>query len=126
MEIPKTLALDFGTVRVGCAVSYGSLAEPLCIIGNSPEVFDKIAALLNEHRIQQVLVGVSEGASAQRARQFGQRVHEKTGLPVAYADETLSTQSARKKLREQKKIAPIVDHYAAAEFLQEWLDTTEF
>lgn len=122
METPKVLALDFGTVRIGCAVSYGTLAEPLCIIGNTDKMYGEISELIQTYGIQLILVGMSERASAERAYLFGETVKKMTGIPVSYADETLSTQSARKKLREQNKVAPVVDHFAAAEFLQEWLD----
>ena len=33
----KTLALDYGTRRIGVAIQYGSLAEPLEVIGNKTD-----------------------------------------------------------------------------------------
>lgn len=123
MTAQKTLALDFGTIRIGCAISYGTLAEPLLVLANTPEVFEKILGLIKTHSITQILVGISESTSAERARAFGETVQKRTGLPVIFADETLSTHSARRKLREQHKVIKVVDHYAAAEFLQEWLDS---
>ncbi len=125
MKAQTVLALDFGTVRIGCAVSYGTLAEPITVIANTPEVFEQILKLIETHAITQILVGISESTSAERARAFGGTVQRRTGLPVIFADETLSTHSARRKLREQHKVVKVVDHYAAAEFLQEWLDSQE-
>ncbi len=125
MAAQTVLALDFGTVRIGCAVSYGTLAEPLLVLANTPEVFEQILELIETHSITQILVGISESTSAERARAFGETVQKRTDLPVVFADETLSTHSARRKLREQHKVVKVVDHYAAAEFLQEWLDSQE-
>ncbi len=123
MDMPKVLALDYGTVRVGCAISYGTLAEPLCILKNTETLFDAVLSLVTEHHITHILIGVSEGISAERAVQFGKGLQERTSCIVVYVDETLSTQSARAKLRISHKVHRVVDHYAAAEFLQEWLDS---
>lgn len=123
MDTQKVLALDYGTVRVGCAVSYGTLAEPLCVLKNSETLFDEVNTLIATHKVTHVLVGVSEGMSAERARAFGQELELRVGCTVTYVDETLSTQSARTKLRTTNKVHAVVDHYAAAEFLQEWLDS---
>ncbi|MBP7774338.1 Holliday junction resolvase RuvX, partial [Candidatus Woesebacteria bacterium] len=56
MKAQTVLALDFGTVRIGCAVSYGTLAEPITVIANTPEVFEQILKLIETHAITQILV----------------------------------------------------------------------
>lgn len=127
-DFQKVLGIDFGTERVGLAISYGTLAEPLTIIANTPEVFARLSEVITAHKVTRIIIGVSENKSAQRTQAFARELQKFTTLPIEFVDETLSTQSARQKLREiglpsHKVTTAQVDHYAAAEFLQEWLDS---
>ena len=122
---PTTLAVDYGEKRIGLAVSFGSLAEPIGILTNDETFLPNLARVIAEYQVKQILVGLSEGVSAQKARRLGERIAEFTHLPVIYTDETLSTKIATRKLSQAgKKInQKALDHFAAAEFLQEWLET---
>ena len=120
---PKTLAIDFGTKRIGLAVSFGTLAEPLEIIENNPQALDKIATICREQQIAQLLVGISEGEMAEKTQTFIKTLQAKIDLPLLMADETLTTKVAEDKLHEGTGTTRHgVDQYAAAVMLQEWLD----
>ncbi len=127
MKIPKVLAIDYGTVRVGLAVSMASLADPLKIIPNDLNLIPKILEICNEHAVERIVVGISENVMAEKTKEFTQLLQEKTNLPIEYTDETLSSHSVHKKLKTAKKSkrSGDIDHYAAAEFLQVWLDEYE-
>jgi putative holliday junction resolvase len=128
---PVTLAIDFGTKRIGLAVSRATLAEPLRVLlwpKTLPElaldqILNEISNFCRQELIQQILVGVSEGDMAQKSKDFGEQLAKKVSLPVLYADETLSSQNATAKIRilKKSKRSGAIDHYAAAEFLQEYL-----
>lgn len=124
----KILALDYGTVRVGVALSYGTLAEPITILDNSENLLTEIKKLVVEHSVTLVIVGVSESKTLERTIAFVSELKKQLTIPIELTDETLSTQEARQKLtaggrsRYQAQLAQ-VDHLAAAHFLQEWLDT---
>ena len=124
---PKVLALDFGTQRIGLALSYDSLAEPLEIIKNDNAAIDYIKGLCHLHQVERILIGLSEQKTAELTRQFGRKLKAATFIPVGLYDETLSTQRARQRLREspakKSKRRQPVDHFAAQEFLQEFLDS---
>ena len=127
-EFEKVLAIDFGIRRVGVALSYGTLAEPLEIIANDEQLFERIVALIAEHGVQKIVVGISESKTAQLTMQFVIALEKQVAVPVVLADETLSTQQARRKLIERGATGfqadkARVDHFAAAEILQEWLDS---
>jgi RNase H-fold protein (predicted Holliday junction resolvase) len=83
--------------------------------------------VIEEYQVKQILVGLSEGVSAQKARQLGEKIAQLTHLSVVYTDETLSTKIATRKLSQAgKKIdQKSLDHFAAAEFLQEWFENWE-
>ena len=121
---PTILAVDYGKKRIGLAVSFGTLAEPVGIITNDEAWLVNLKRVIDEYQVKQILVGVSEGKSAKKARVLGDKIAEFTQLPIYYVDETLSTKTATQKLADAgKKIdQKNLDHFAAAEFLQEWLD----
>lgn len=121
---PKILAIDFGTQRIGVAVSRGSLAEPLMIIPNSVESLEMLKEICQEEAIEQIVVGESEGAMAEKSRAFGEMLVQRLGLPVHYVDETLSSKTVEARLRSLKRSRPNqpIDHFAAAVILEEWLD----
>lgn len=127
-EFVKALGIDFGIRRVGVAVSFGTLAEPLEILTNDLHLFEKIAELVTTHHAQVIVVGISESKTAQKTIAFVTELEKHVTVPVTLVDETLSTQSARQKL-QQKGMSVYeadkvhVDHLAAAGILQEWLDT---
>ncbi len=123
--LQKILAIDFGTQRVGLATSQASFAFPLEILPNSPAVFEELVELLRIHEIQKILIGLSEGAMAEQTKVFAKKLQEYTTLPIEFADETLSSHAVHTKLKNAKLTKPgqRIDHYAAAEFLQEWLDS---
>lgn len=124
MQPPKTLAIDFGTKRIGLAISFATLAEPLAIVENNAQTLQVIMQLCEEHGVEQIVLGVSENEMAVKTLLFRDALQKNTTIPIELMDETLSSQQARTRLSHLplSKRAGRVDHYAAAEFLQEWLD----
>ncbi len=120
----KTLALDYGTKRVGIAISYASLAEPLLILDNDENLYKNLQNLIQAHRIQQLVVGLSENDMADKTRRFAGILQEKTQLPLFFNDETLSSYQVHQFLRlhRLKQRQGPIDHLAAAVILQNFLD----
>jgi len=109
---PRTrlLGVDFGTVRIGLAVSDPDriIASPLATYRRQSR--DEDAAffkrLVTEQEIGSIVVGLpvhlsgAEGQKAAEARAFGHWLGEVTGLPISYWDESLSTVQAESALWE--------------------------
>ena len=72
----RLLGIDYGRAKVGLAISEGMLAEPFSVLRYDDEkaLVEKIKALVDKERIDKVVVGVSEGKSAEEARGFGQNL----------------------------------------------------
>lgn len=120
----KVLAIDYGTQRIGLALSYGSIADPLGIIPSDGNAIRYICKVINDYKVSQVIVGVSENEMARKTQEFVLLLKRFISIPLEMHDETLSTHTVRNKLMEAKKSQnQPVDHLAAAEFLQDWLDT---
>lgn len=122
----NVLAIDYGTKRIGLAVNKAGLVEPLAILINDGFLFKKLTQILKEEKIELILVGISENKMAQKTKEFAQELGKKTKLPIEFTDETLSSKNVHQKLAHShmklKKRQKPIDHYAAAEFLQEWLE----
>jgi putative transcription antitermination factor YqgF len=120
----KVLAIDYGTKRIGLALSFGSLADPLTIISNDQNSIAYICKIVDDYQVGKIIIGLSENETAEKTRTFTELLKRSLSIPIELYDETLSTKAVRNKLEEAHKSQQRrVDHLAAAEFLQEWLDT---
>lgn len=132
----KVAALDLGKARVGLAVSdeLRMLAHPRPPLdGRNPAALLSIlAALASDEGISHFVVGLPlhldgrEGAGADRARRFCQKLATRAKVTVELIDERLSTVQAERALKEaganRTEIKQRVDGAAAALLLQIWLD----
>ncbi len=126
----KVLAIDFGTVRIGLALSHYTLAEPLKIIVNNKETFNQLKEVCEKEEVRIIVIGVSENEMERKTREFAKKLQKDIQTnwivkpAIVFTDETLSSYSAHQKLKfhkKSKRSAP-VDHLSASIFLQEWLD----
>jgi putative holliday junction resolvase len=133
----RRLGLDVGTVRVGVALSdpTGTLASPLQTVERARDEsdLDRIAALVAEHEVTEVIVGEprhlsgASGASAREARAYSRALAGRIGdVPVHLVDERLSTVTAASSLRanglDSRSQRPVIDQAAAVVILQAYLD----
>jgi putative pre-16S rRNA nuclease len=135
--IGRILAVDWGEVRIGLAVSDESqtLASPIDTLSRRPGKrfpLHRFLELAAEHDPVGLLVGLplsadgSEKESASAARKLGEMLAERTQLPLELWDERMSTARALAAVREQGGSTQgrkgDVDALAAAVLLQTFLD----
>jgi len=134
----RRLGVDVGSVRVGVALSDPApvLASPLVTLArdaNSDSDLDQLAALVAEHDVVEVIVGLPRtladrhGSAAEIAAGYADALAGRiTPVPVRLADERLTTVSASRMLSQRgvkgRKQRAVVDQVAAVEILQGWLD----
>jgi len=124
----RTLALDYGSARCGCAVSdpTGTLATPIepVLRPATRKGIARIAELVRERDAQLVVVGLpltlAGGDSAQtiEARAFAARLAERVSVPVELYDERFTTLMAQ---RDPGESGSSEDSRAAAHLLEGWL-----
>jgi putative Holliday junction resolvase len=124
--VSSHLAIDFGTKRIGLAVSKGTLAVPLVVLPNQDDLFDELIRIIQEEEIKKIIVGLSENEMAIKTREFAEELKKKIDIPIVFSDETLSSQEVEKRIQQQGikksvRSGPI-DHFAAAIILEEWLE----
>jgi putative pre-16S rRNA nuclease len=119
----RILAIDWGERKIGLAMADGLLAEPLVVVKSK----EAILKILDRYNIQKVIVGISEGESAIKAKAFSLALASSLTIPVETSDETLSTHEAQRLAIEAgisiKKRKGMEDAFAAAIMLQNYLDS---
>jgi putative Holliday junction resolvase len=132
----RLLGLDFGTVRVGIAISTPeqTIASPMEIYTRRSERLDTTyyQSLVKENRVVGAVVGLpmhvggEEGTSAQLAREFGAWFTSITNRPVTFWDERYTSSVAADMLRDagvaRSKRKQRLDMLAAQILLQSYLD----
>lgn len=135
----RILALDYGTKRIGVALSdeLGWTAQPL-------ETFERrtldrdvvhIAALVESHSVERVVLGLPlqldgrEGPAVQAMREFTDKLEASLPVPVVLWDERMTTKAAEELLIaadvSRKKRKGIVDRIAAAILLRSYLEAQD-
>ncbi len=134
----RILGLDYGSKTVGVAVS-----DELMLTAQSVETIvrkeenklrktlARIEEIAAEYGADTIVVGLplnmddTEGERAEAARRFGELVGKRTGLPVVYQDERLTTFAADEVLEEsgvpKEKRKAVVDRIAACFILEDYM-----
>lgn len=132
------MAIDFGTRRIGIALS-----DPLRMIANGFETvswngidatyaIDRISQIVIDKDVDEIVIGspvrtdCGVSSSKQKAENFGELLSQKTGIAPVYRDERYTTVIASRYMNEigiagqdRKKI---VDQLAAQIILREYLE----
>jgi putative Holliday junction resolvase len=130
----RTLGIDFGRSRIGVAVSdeLRLLAHPLETVPAGKNAIARIAEIVSEKKIDNVVVGIprnmdgSFGPAADEALKFFAELVAALPCEVVKWDERLTTVAAHRALREAGKktraTRGYVDQVAAQMILQGYLD----
>ena len=132
----RILALDYGTVRVGVAVSdeLQTIAQPLEFIPAEPfpDFLGRLQVILREKEVGLILVGLPKnmdgtlGPAARKVQTFVTALAPAVTVPIKVMDERLTSVQANRLLiqagmrRERRRQK--VDQTAAAILLQAYLD----
>jgi putative Holliday junction resolvase len=120
----RTLALDYGLARVGCALSdpTGTLVRPIETVAPDPGA---IASIVSEHEVDRIVVGLpvsldgTENEQARQTREFCRDLADAVAVPVETYDERLTTRMAQASRRDGAGASE--DSLAAAHLLEGFL-----
>jgi putative Holliday junction resolvase len=137
----RTLAVDLGSRRVGLALSDegGTVATPYEVLSvTAPDqIIPLLVPVIEKEGVQRLVVGLplnmdeTPGPAARDAVEFGRALAARSGKPVVFVDERLSSFDAEQQLIERKRLGERLtrkrkkqqlDAVAAAGFLQAFLD----
>lgn len=138
----RVLGLDYGSRTVGVSVTdaLGMTVQPLETITRKEEnklrrTCARVEQIIKELGAAEIVVGLplhlngEESDSSAKARAFGEMLHRRTGLPVYYQDERLTTVEADGILSEtgvaRKDRKTYIDAVAASLILEDFLSSRE-
>lgn len=106
----RLLAFDYGRRRIGVAAgnTVSGTAQAIATLPAAARKPDwrRIGELIHEWRAETLVVGLplqldgAESDACRDARRFGDELHRRFALPVAYVDERYSSAAADQLLRE--------------------------
>ena len=133
----RILAIDYGEVRIGTAIS-----DALCMTAQNPsfirsespgESLKEILKIVRENDVSRIVLGLpknmdgSLGQQAEKVLEFGNALKKVYDGEVVYWDERLSTRAATRALIEggvrRKARKKLKDGIAAVILLQSYLDS---
>ncbi len=123
------MGIDYGTKKVGIAFSdeAGTMGFPFEVVVNDARLSDALTLLITEEKIGAVVIGDSRDFAgnpnpiADPARALGEELSERSGVPVFYEPEMLTTQEARRDFEGIHSHKGNVDASAAALILTSYL-----
>jgi len=132
----RILAIDFGLVRMGLAISdaLGLTAQglPTLVRTNKEADLRYLGTVAGEYAVTRVIVGHPIGAAGEetemsrRVVRFAEELHERLALPIDLWDERMTSIEADRSLRESnmggRKRRQARDRVAAQILLQSYLD----
>lgn len=143
----KYLGIDYGTKKIGLAISddSGAFAFPKTILSSGVQALRDIVEIASVERVETIVVGHSLNMGGERNAvmedidAFVEEIHKLTGLPVVLEDERFSSTAVRafdwskpvasprrtgRDASGRSKSNPIDDR-AAAIMLQRYLDKNQ-
>jgi|TARA_Y100000031_G_scaffold105523_1_gene116120 putative Holliday junction resolvase len=131
----RILSIDYGTSRVGFAVSdpLHIIATPLKTIKNKSiqDLLKQIGLIVKEYDIKSIVVGLPLGLNGKETKQtetvklFSETLG-KNNYKVIFEDERFTTVLAKKEIIKQKistgRNKSLIDQVSAAFILQSYLD----
>ncbi len=136
MEEGRILAIDYGEVRIGLAVSdpLRIFAFPLMVIDlrKIPDFIKSIESIIKEKEVKKIIIGYplkldgTEGIQAEKVRRFVEEIKQKIEIEIEMVDERLTTTIAQRSLTNigigRKKQKNIIDEVAASKLLETYLE----
>ncbi len=126
----RYLGIDFGTKRVGLALSdeSGAMGFPYAIYPNNGLLIDEIQKLIAQKDVKVVIIGKSEDFEgndnpvAKKAKEFAYLLERLSGITIEWEPEMYTTQEARRDFEGVRTTThELVDASAAALILTSYL-----
>jgi len=136
LEEGRILAIDYGEVRMGLAISDPSriFAFPLTIIDlrKTTDFVKTIENIIKEKEVKRIIIGYplkmngTEGIQTAKVKSFFEEIKKKINIDIEMVDERLTTSVAQRALSNigvnRKKQKKIIDEVAAAKLLETYLE----
>ncbi|MCG2701548.1 Holliday junction resolvase RuvX [Candidatus Parcubacteria bacterium] len=97
------LAIDYGTKRIGTAISIMGVISPLKTFPNNTVFFNSLEKITNQNEIKKIFVGICQGSFAVQTKSFVAKLKLMLKLPVELVEESVSTIEADELYKQLNK-----------------------
>jgi putative holliday junction resolvase len=130
----RIVALDYGSKRVGVAVSdpLGLIAQPVATLDHDQTIPQLTELLKRYDQVDEIVVGLPKklsgelGQAAENVLAFVELLKRSFPIKISTYDERMTTAAAERTLIEaglsREKRKKVIDRSAAANILQDYLD----
>lgn len=128
----KYLSLDYGTKRIGVALSdedgIFAFSQDNIENRNKDYAISKIEKIIKENNVNLIIIGIPLGLDnkptqmSKKVQSFTELLYNRTGVKIVNWNETLTSEFAKKNLMNLPKRKRNIDSEAARIMLQEYLD----
>ena len=139
-NLSRHLGIDYGTKRIGVAVSdpLNIIARGIGVVANSGDAIKEIRRLAEEYSVSTIVIGMpfnlkgEKGQKALEVEKFVGRLEAEVAAKIVKWDERFTTTRVHQTMRElgvsktKRQSKPAVDMMAAAMILQSYLDSRKF
>jgi putative Holliday junction resolvase len=125
----KLLGIDYGTKRIGIAVTdeSGTMAFPKATLANDRFFFSSLRSMVEEGKIEKIVIGESlnrdrsENEIMRDVRNLQGRIERALGIPVDFESEAYSSEEAKRIQGVDLKNSALMDASAAAIILNSYI-----
>ena len=134
MKKSNLLALDVGDERVGIALARADVRIPVpvaTLLRSEPAFWEQLSDIVSRHDVSQLILGLPRGLDGQETAQtaatrvFSDELARRTGLPIQWQDEALTSVKAEDMLKNTGKpySKSDIDALAACYILSDYMET---
>jgi putative Holliday junction resolvase len=139
MEEKRILAIDYGSKRIGIAITdpLNIFAYPLITLTNDNKFFDNLKKILLQYKVVKILIGSplkengEESVTSQSVNKFIEELKKNVQIEIELVDERYSSEIARQRViesvvsKKKRRDKSLIDKNAAAVILEDYLKSMQ-
>lgn len=139
MEEKRILAIDYGSKRIGIAITdpLNIFAYPLITLTNDNKFFDNLKKILLQYKVVKILIGSplkengEESVTSQSVNKFIEELKKNVQIEIELVDERYSSEIARQRIiesvvsKKKRRDKSLIDKNAAAVILEDYLKSMQ-
>lgn len=136
MKKSNILGLDAGNVRVGIALVRAEVSIPVpvtTLLRGGTTFWEQLGEIINNNDVSQLVIGLPRSLDGHETEQtvstrnFGNELASRTGLPISWQDEALTSVQAESALKKTGKpyVKGDIDSLAACYILSDYMEANK-
>lgn len=135
MEEKRILAIDYGSKRIGIAITdpLNMFAYPLTTLSNNSRFFENLKKIIDDYHVIKIIVGTPLKESGESSitslavEKFVEELKKKINLPIELIDERYSSEIAKQRIiesvksKKKRRDKSLIDKNAAAVILEDYM-----